>query len=387
MTRGRRKDLTIPPSRALLQQRDYRARKAQYVADLEERVRKAEDENTKLRREIDSLRVRTTTSGTMGPSPEVVSASSELMHQLTAAASCLARFQQLTFTEQAQAHAIQQAQMQTQNLQPQPPLAATEPTRPTLPSMHEAIHMPLSQGTSYPPSTPSHTSHSQSRQHTPPRAVLHPSRHTQPQSHSQQAHHHHHSLSPNLPPVHARDFQHPTHSHAHHHQQHPHQHVRMSPPETPRQTSVNGGPPSSSSSSAAPSVSASPASTRILPPPTSSSSTVGGSRMRGRSDSFTVYNELENAWGYFDSRDLGPSGGDEEEDDDEDQLFAEEHDVTVPGMGRMHRRSPPGIGRGGLPSPRSMLGGRRTSDMRSTSSSGEEDSPMRMREDSPMRTR
>jgi len=34
MTRGRKKDLTIPPSRALAQQRDYRARKAEYVYSL-----------------------------------------------------------------------------------------------------------------------------------------------------------------------------------------------------------------------------------------------------------------------------------------------------------------------------------------------------------------
>ena len=295
------------------------------------------------------------------------------MHQLTAAASCLARFQQLTFNEQAQAHAIQQAQMQTQNLQPPPPPPAE---RPTLPPMHEAINMAaLSQGTAYPPSTPSHSSHSQSRQPTPPRAVLHPSRHAQPQSQPTH-HHHHHSLSPNLPPVHSREFQHPAHTHPHHHQQHPH--VRMSPPETPRQTSV-AGPPSSSSSSAAPSVSASPASTRILPPPTSSSATAGSSRMRGRSSSFAVYNEAESAWGYFDSRDLGLSGGDEDEDEDEDQLFAEEHDMGGPGPTRTQRRSPPGMGHGGLPSPRTMLSGRRTSDMRSTSSSGSEDSPMRMR--------
>lgn len=64
--------MTIPPSRALLQQRDYRARKAQYIADLEERARKAEEENVKLKREIDSLRMRTTSTGSMGPSPEVV---------------------------------------------------------------------------------------------------------------------------------------------------------------------------------------------------------------------------------------------------------------------------------------------------------------------------
>lgn len=58
MTRGRRKDLTIPPSRALLQQRDYRARKAQYVADLEDRCRKAEAENAELRKDVADLKRR-----------------------------------------------------------------------------------------------------------------------------------------------------------------------------------------------------------------------------------------------------------------------------------------------------------------------------------------
>jgi hypothetical protein len=52
MTRGRKKDLTIPPTRALVQQRDYRARKASYVSDLEERLRKAEEENAQLRRDL-----------------------------------------------------------------------------------------------------------------------------------------------------------------------------------------------------------------------------------------------------------------------------------------------------------------------------------------------
>lgn len=65
--------MSIPPSRALLQQRDYRARKAQYVADLELRVNRAEEENAKLKREIESLRMRAAATGTMGPSPEVVS--------------------------------------------------------------------------------------------------------------------------------------------------------------------------------------------------------------------------------------------------------------------------------------------------------------------------
>ena len=73
MTRGRRKDLTIPPSRALLQQRDYRARKAQYLADLEDRVRRTEEENARLRKELDAMRLRLAAGGSLGPSPEVVS--------------------------------------------------------------------------------------------------------------------------------------------------------------------------------------------------------------------------------------------------------------------------------------------------------------------------
>ena len=73
MTRGRRKDLTIPPSRALIQQRDYRARKAQYIADLEDRARRAEEENAKLRKELEALRHRFAAGGSTGPSPEVVS--------------------------------------------------------------------------------------------------------------------------------------------------------------------------------------------------------------------------------------------------------------------------------------------------------------------------
>ena len=58
MTRGRRKDLTIPPSRALLQQRDYRARKAQYLSDLEDRCRRSEAENVQLRKEVEILQAR-----------------------------------------------------------------------------------------------------------------------------------------------------------------------------------------------------------------------------------------------------------------------------------------------------------------------------------------
>lgn len=58
MTRGRKKDMTIPPTRALTQQRDYRARRAQYVSDLEDKCHALEAENTCLRQEVAALRTR-----------------------------------------------------------------------------------------------------------------------------------------------------------------------------------------------------------------------------------------------------------------------------------------------------------------------------------------
>ncbi|KAF8813677.1 hypothetical protein BYT27DRAFT_7220056 [Phlegmacium glaucopus] len=95
MTRGRKKDLTIPPSRTLAQQRDYRARKAHYIASLEERCRKAEQENIQLRKELDEAKALLTTPAILHP--ETAEASSELMHNLTVATASLAKFQRLAF--------------------------------------------------------------------------------------------------------------------------------------------------------------------------------------------------------------------------------------------------------------------------------------------------
>ncbi|KAI0823737.1 hypothetical protein BC628DRAFT_503211 [Trametes gibbosa] len=124
MTRGRRKDMTIPPSRALLQQRDYRARKAQYLADLELRVKKAEEENAHLRQEVETLQsklknaVPPPAQSPYGPEvvclrptmlarrpplttpslpPSQAAASSDLMHHLAVASASITRFQQLAF--------------------------------------------------------------------------------------------------------------------------------------------------------------------------------------------------------------------------------------------------------------------------------------------------
>jgi hypothetical protein len=56
MARGRHRDLSIPATRSLVQQREYRARKAQYVAELEQRCFKAEAENEKLKKELDQIK-------------------------------------------------------------------------------------------------------------------------------------------------------------------------------------------------------------------------------------------------------------------------------------------------------------------------------------------
>jgi hypothetical protein len=67
MARGRKKDPTIMAGRALTLQRDYRARKAQYVADLEERCAAAEAENVRLREEIVFLRGQSGPPATLSP--------------------------------------------------------------------------------------------------------------------------------------------------------------------------------------------------------------------------------------------------------------------------------------------------------------------------------
>ncbi|EPT05012.1 hypothetical protein FOMPIDRAFT_1112926 [Fomitopsis schrenkii] len=102
MTRGRRKDMSIPPSRALLQQRDYRARKARYVADLEERCKQMEEENARLKDQIDVLSAQLRAPGQSAPqrtspSPEMAAATNDLMHTLSIAAHSIAHFKQVAF--------------------------------------------------------------------------------------------------------------------------------------------------------------------------------------------------------------------------------------------------------------------------------------------------
>jgi len=58
MARGRSRDITIVPSRALAQQREYRSRKAAHLASVEERCRQLEEENQQLKSELEEERLR-----------------------------------------------------------------------------------------------------------------------------------------------------------------------------------------------------------------------------------------------------------------------------------------------------------------------------------------
>ncbi|PCH43630.1 hypothetical protein WOLCODRAFT_74855 [Wolfiporia cocos MD-104 SS10] len=173
MTRGRRKDMTIPPSRALLQQRDYRARKARYVADLEERVRHTEEENAHLREEVEMLSAQLRAAGhsaqRTSPSPEMVrqppvqcasvrlisalapqaAATTELMQTLAAASSSIVRFQHVALNHQTELphpNTLQLPPIQTHT----PGLLATPSFTPSplppphrrLPSPHSRIELP-----------------------------------------------------------------------------------------------------------------------------------------------------------------------------------------------------------------------------------------------------
>ncbi|KAI9429791.1 hypothetical protein H4582DRAFT_149467 [Lactarius indigo] len=91
MTRGRRKDTTLPLSRGLIIQRAYRDRKAKYIADLEDRCRKAEEENVRLKEELALARSQ---SSNASMNTELARACSDLMYSLQRTQTALSHFQQ-----------------------------------------------------------------------------------------------------------------------------------------------------------------------------------------------------------------------------------------------------------------------------------------------------
>ncbi|KAJ7727720.1 hypothetical protein B0H16DRAFT_1383290 [Mycena metata] len=104
MTRGRKKDVTIPPTRALTLQRDYRARKTQYVSDLELRCRRAEEENLRLKQEVAFLRQQKSHSATLSPS--LIQASAQLRDILAAASTSVSHFMQAALPAADETHPL-----------------------------------------------------------------------------------------------------------------------------------------------------------------------------------------------------------------------------------------------------------------------------------------
>ncbi|KZT35989.1 hypothetical protein SISSUDRAFT_1064054 [Sistotremastrum suecicum HHB10207 ss-3] len=92
MVRGRRKDLTAPPSRALAQQRAYRARKEEAWTHLQERCERLEEENALLRQQLQAVTGHGAPSWTS--SAAGISASSALMEHLDRAYEALGQYRQ-----------------------------------------------------------------------------------------------------------------------------------------------------------------------------------------------------------------------------------------------------------------------------------------------------
>ncbi|KIK56551.1 hypothetical protein GYMLUDRAFT_783796 [Collybiopsis luxurians FD-317 M1] len=89
MVRGRKRDVSAPLTRSLVLQRDYRARKAKYVVDLESRCQKLESEN-------DLDRQETLASLTTEAELEKAHALNNVMFTLSSAAASIRSFQALT---------------------------------------------------------------------------------------------------------------------------------------------------------------------------------------------------------------------------------------------------------------------------------------------------
>ncbi|KAI0072391.1 hypothetical protein K474DRAFT_1678693 [Panus rudis PR-1116 ss-1] len=97
MTRGRKKDMTLAPSRALIQQREYRNRKQQYITSLEDKCKRLETENSELKTEVRELRLQIAARGIIPTDKDVAAASEDLLNKLNASSAALNHFRQLAF--------------------------------------------------------------------------------------------------------------------------------------------------------------------------------------------------------------------------------------------------------------------------------------------------
>ncbi|KAF9056921.1 hypothetical protein BDP27DRAFT_1408499 [Rhodocollybia butyracea] len=106
MVRGRKRDVSAPLTRSLVLQRDYRARKAKYISDLESRCHKLEIDKERLSKEVEDLKSKlrqkdidqkeTLASLTTEAELEKAHALNNVMFSLSSAAASIKSFQNLT---------------------------------------------------------------------------------------------------------------------------------------------------------------------------------------------------------------------------------------------------------------------------------------------------
>lgn len=109
MTRGRKRDTTIPPSRELALQRAYRDRRAAHVAEIEARIRTVEEENKQLKAEVEQLRsaLKKLADERARACGEVVAqATADLQQKLRDVSDSLASYQKLMLGQHAGSHTI-----------------------------------------------------------------------------------------------------------------------------------------------------------------------------------------------------------------------------------------------------------------------------------------
>jgi hypothetical protein len=99
MTRGCKQDLTLTPTHALINQRNYRARRAQYITDLEERIYRLEAENAQLRIELDAVRASQAAPPQESFGLQNAQTSSEPLHHLSLALTSFAHYQRLASSQ------------------------------------------------------------------------------------------------------------------------------------------------------------------------------------------------------------------------------------------------------------------------------------------------
>ncbi|KAF5376784.1 hypothetical protein D9757_009465 [Collybiopsis confluens] len=154
MVRGRKRDVSAPLTRSLVLQRDYRARKARYVTELESRCQKLENDNGRLSKEVEELKAQllqkeldrqeTLASLTTEAELEKAHALNNVMFTLSSAAASIKSFQALTMGPN-------HSPVEDPPLERKPSLSSKRSTRP---SPSSSSSSPLSDFSSYTDAVP-----------------------------------------------------------------------------------------------------------------------------------------------------------------------------------------------------------------------------------------